>query len=209
MQGQRVALVVATLALVAVIAWRVSRCSRDERTTGAPVSAESETGLPSSTGSAGSTTTAAGSSGVSRARKLAVAERDKLLATIRESYRKRTGGTSATTTGPAPALPETPLDENYLRTALEGLIPLLSECYGEGLERDPKLQGHVTVDFTIESEQDVGAVIGESKVDDETSDLKDAAVRECMAETMHAMQMPQSTTPGTTRIKYTLELAPD
>jgi hypothetical protein len=144
-----------------------------------------------------------------RPKRMTQDQRAALIETIRESYRKRTTTTGATPSGPPPALPEVPVDKEYIRSAVRELIPLLSECYQEGLARDPALQGNVVVDFTIEGEPGVGAVIGESKIVDAKTDLKDPLVQECIAETMHALQISPPANGGTIRVTYPFAFAPE
>lgn len=115
-------------------------------------------------------------------RKLAPAAKASLLAAIRAEYGKRTtavastGASSAST--PAPALPaDGDLDKEYIRTAVRELLPMVAECYEEGLERDPMLSGSVIVDFTIEGEPGVGGVVGESAVDGTASTARSAGSR--------------------------------
>lgn len=145
-------------------------------------------------------------------RKLAPAAKASLLAAIRTQHGRRSGGTSGTSSSastPAPALPANgDLDKQYVRAAVRELIPMLSECYEEGLERDPALQGTIIVDFTIEGEPGVGGVVGESAVDAKESTLVDSQVRECIQETMHSLQIDPPTAGGVVRVRYPFEFRP-
>lgn len=136
--------------------------------------------------------------------------RDELLATIRDHYQRRTGAPAATTSAaPAPALPPVAtLDKAYIRAAVRELLPLLSDCYAEGLTRDPALAGDVVVDFTIEGEPGVGGVIGDSKIDPERTEIADPTVRECIQETMYALEIDPPAGGGTVHVTYPFRFSP-
>ncbi|HEY8143598.1 MAG TPA: sigma-70 family RNA polymerase sigma factor [Kofleriaceae bacterium] len=97
------------------------------------------------------------------------------------------------------------LDKEYIRDAVQGLIPLLGECYQEGLERNPALAGRVVVDFTIEGEPEVGGVVGESSIGKTSMD--DPAVLECIQETMYALEIDPPAGGGLVHVKYPFEFA--
>ncbi len=140
--------------------------------------------------------------------------REAMLETIRQAHAVRASANGAASTSVAtggaapPALAEADMDKAYIRSAVREMIPMLGDCYSEGLERDPKLAGKIVIDFTIEGEPDVGGVVGESKIDPTKSDLADAAVRECMQETMYALQIDPPAGGGVVHVHYPFEFAP-
>ncbi len=167
----------------------------------------------------------AGSANKPHATRLDKASRDALVAAIHEARAKRvaqpagasqssTSSTSGTTSsgarGSAPTLPDEDgdLDKAYIRSAMQEIIPLLTECYSEGLTRDPTLAGNVAVDFTIEGEPGVGGVIGNSTIDPTQSTLPDPAVRECIQETMYALEIDPPKNGGTVQVHYPFTFAP-
>ncbi|CAN5895669.1 hypothetical protein BH11MYX3_BH11MYX3_16580 [soil metagenome] len=155
--------------------------------------------------------TGAGSRAVPRVHRVSdPAQRTAMLEAIRQQRTRRTGGASSSSAGsaPAPELPGVDMDKGYVRSAVRELIPLLSECYEEGLERDPHLAGDVVVDFTIEGEPGVGGVIGNSTVVPERSTIADPAVRECIQETMYAIQIDPPAGGGMVRVTYPFAFAP-
>ena len=97
------------------------------------------------------------------------------------------------------------MDKEYIRSSVHALLPLLTDCYTQGLERNPKLKGHIVIDFTIEGEPDVGGVIGESTIDDNASDLDDSEVRQCIQETMYGLEIDPPTGGGTVQVRYPFE----
>jgi len=100
------------------------------------------------------------------------------------------------------------MDKQYIRAAVREIIPLLGDCYLEGMLRNPKLAGKVVVDFTIEGEPDVGGVVGESAIDAKESDLADPAVRECIQETIYALEIDPPASGGVVRVHYPFEFRP-
>ncbi|HEX5060303.1 MAG TPA: sigma-70 family RNA polymerase sigma factor [Kofleriaceae bacterium] len=138
--------------------------------------------------------------------------RATLLAAIRDAQTRKSAassGTSASTSStPPPALPGVDMDKEYIRGAVREIIPLLTECYAQGLERDPKLAGDVVVEFTIEGEPGVGGVIGSSAIDPKATSLGDDSVRECIQETMYAIKIDPPASGGTVTVRYPFAFAP-
>ncbi len=142
--------------------------------------------------------------------------RATLLAEIREAQKRRSASapaaaSSSTTAGAAAEQAESgdgDLDSDYIRGAMQELVPLLGDCYSEGLERDAKLAGNVTVDFTIEGEPDIGGLVSESAVDASESTLGDATVRECIQEAMYALKIDPPTQGGIVHVHYPFTFAP-
>jgi RNA polymerase sigma factor (sigma-70 family) len=138
--------------------------------------------------------------------------RELLLAKIKDAEARRNEATATPASQhaatPRPTLPGGDLDKDYIRAAVKQIIPMLTECYEHGLLRDPKLAGKVVVDFTIEGEQDVGGLVGESTIDATHSDLPDPQVRECIQETMYALQIDPPPNGGMIEVKYPFEFRP-
>lgn len=157
----------------------------------------------------------AGAATVARARRLPdAAARARLVDEIRRAQQQRTAGTAGTSAptasgSPPPVLPDA-LDarKEFIRTATRELIPLLVECYDEALARDDKLAGTITVAFTIEGEPGVGGVIGQSQIDADASDLADPAMRECIQETMYAIEIAPPPDGETVQVRYPFKFAP-
>ncbi len=143
------------------------------------------------------------------------AARTALVEQIRAARQQRTAGAQHAATAPtatptpAPALPESTIDKDYIRRSVRELLPLLQECYEHGLERDSKLAGTVVVDFTIEGEPGVGAVIGHSAIDDAASSLSDVATRECIQETMYALEIDPPPGGGVVTVHYPFAFSSD
>jgi len=143
------------------------------------------------------------------------AERTALVEQIRAARQARAAASphatpaQPTAATPAPALPESTIDKAYIRRSVRALLPMLQDCYEQGLQRDPKLAGTVVVDFTIEGEPGVGGVIGHSAIDDAASSLSDVATRECIQETMYALEIDPPADGGVVTVKYPFAFSND
>jgi RNA polymerase sigma factor (sigma-70 family) len=152
-----------------------------------------------------------------RVRRLAAGERPALLQRIsaaRQAAQARAPSRvfdyapddprRATATRPAgaPALPPGDLDKDYIRASVRELLPMIRECYEEGLARAPGLEGTITVHFTIDGEPEVGGVIGESSIVEENTTLADAQVLECVQETMYGIEIEPPQGGGVVEVTY-------
>ncbi|MBA3451733.1 MAG: AgmX/PglI C-terminal domain-containing protein [Deltaproteobacteria bacterium] len=137
--------------------------------------------------------------------------RHQLLNQIRSAQAKRTAGNAASSGSAAapPTLPEGHIDKAYIQASVRELIPLLAECFEQGLAQNPKLGGSIIVDFTIEGEPGVGGVIGESTIDAAASTLTDATVRECVQETMFAIEIEPPAGGGVIKVRYPFDFRVD
>ncbi|HUS64979.1 MAG TPA: AgmX/PglI C-terminal domain-containing protein, partial [Kofleriaceae bacterium] len=110
---------------------------------------------------------------------------------------------AASATRPAaPALPAADLDKDVIRSSVRALLPMIQECYEEGLERAPSLQGDIVVHFTIDGEPEVGGVIGESSIVTESTTLVDPQVLECVQETMYGIEIEPPSGGGVVEVTY-------
>jgi hypothetical protein len=72
----------------------------------------------------------------------------------------------------------------YIRDRVhEDLFPLAKDCYERALTKNPKLAGRLVVSFTIVGDRRVGGVVDSAEIDD-SSDLGDPEVSECVKESM-------------------------
>lgn len=136
--------------------------------------------------------------------------RGELLRQIRAVHAKRgtpgAPGSSSETPAPPLALPEPPtMDKDYIRASVRELTPLLIECYEHALLRVPNLLGTLVVEFTIEGEPGVGAVVGESSIDPVASTLTDREFGECIQETMFTIELEPPVGGGVVKVRYPFE----
>lgn len=98
------------------------------------------------------------------------------------------------------------LDPQYIRDAIRDLQPLLRECYELALEDARSsgretLEGRLVTRFVIGGEPDVGGVIEESSVMDE-SDLRQPLLEECFTETLFTVELPAPEEGGRVTVHY-------
>lgn len=146
-------------------------------------------------------------------RRISPEARAELLAKIRDARSRRSNPAPASSAPPsstgAPALASGQTMEEYVLEALQEIMPLLKECYAEGLERIPTLPaGNIVLDFKIEGEPGIGGVIGESTIAKEST-ITDAAVRECMQETVNAVEIDPPEHGVTYRMRTAIAMSPD
>jgi hypothetical protein len=136
------------------------------------------------------------------------AEVDQKRAEIRRRLTARRP--DAARSAPAPDDAPTPvLDKEYIREAIrEQLVPVIHDCYNQELAVAPELAGKVVLEFSILGDEEVGGVVDEVRVDEAESTLDSAAVRECMRESMYAVEFPPPPAGGTVMVTYPFVLEP-
>jgi hypothetical protein len=60
----------------------------------------------------------------------------------------------------------------------------------------------------IEAQGGVGGVVSESAIDDASSTIADAGMRECVTQTMYALEIDPPTGGGTVHVTYPFTFAP-
>jgi RNA polymerase sigma factor (sigma-70 family) len=100
-------------------------------------------------------------------------------------------------------------DKAFIASSMKEVEGFVAECYANGLARNPKLSGTVTANLTIEGEPGVGGVIGDSKIDDASSGLKDPEVLACIQETLYALEIEPPSGGGSIPIRYSFAFSAD
>ncbi len=139
--------------------------------------------------------------------------RAQLLQAIRMAQQRRAGAATASGTRPAPppAITDEDLgdmDREYIRDSVQALLPMIVECYQAALETEPTLAGALVVNFTIEGEPNVGGLVTESSINDEKSEIRNESMRECLQETMFALEIDPPTNGGTVKVTYPFTFSP-
>jgi hypothetical protein len=102
------------------------------------------------------------------------------------------------------------LDANYVRERIkEDLVPVAIECYESALADDPTLAGTLVVNFTILGDPEVGGVVDDATIADEGSTLANEFVRECIRESMMAVQFDAPPEGGRVEVTYPIKFAPE
>ncbi len=90
----------------------------------------------------------------------------------------------------------------------EDLMPMVDECYGMARGTEPELEGLLTVEFEIISDQDIGSVV-ESVTLADSSELRGPALVECIQQSVLSLSWPRSEQSGRDAISLSLRLSPD
>jgi len=127
--------------------------------------------------------------------------RRKLLAAIAAQRERRLAAQ-----GTAAANPDRTgtLDKDYIRERMQDLMPLVKECYDNALRDHPDLRGRLVVEFTLSGEPGAGAIIEDSKILD--GSIENAPLRECVQETMYALELKAPDEGGRIVVRYPFEL---
>lgn len=141
-----------------------------------------------------------------RIRQIDAGTRQKLVEQISSARAKR--GEKPSATSGSPGAPKE-LSKDYIRDQVRALLPLLTECYTNALEKDPKIAGKLVVNFAIGGEPDVGGIVEESEVDVQASSITDAGMIECVRETMYGAEFIAPPEGGRVVVHYPFEFSND
>jgi outer membrane biosynthesis protein TonB len=97
----------------------------------------------------------------------------------------------------APAMASS-LDKEVIRRPIRVAMPKITRCYENQLAVNPKLEGRVTVQFTIAST---------GKVIEATATGVDDTLAACVAGVIRTLQFPRARS-GTIRVSYPFEFRP-
>jgi hypothetical protein len=152
-------------------------------------------------------------------RRLDAVARDRLLADIRAARIRRLTA-AARTTGPdrggagggsdgADQATDEEAKREVIREAMQDLIPLVTDCYNEALAASPALQGEITVEFVIDAEPDVGGLVSGSRVVEADPEIDHPGLRECVQETMYALEIEPPEHAAHDTFRYPFLFAPE
>jgi hypothetical protein len=88
----------------------------------------------------------------------------------------------------------------YIREQIREITPLIKECYEMALEENPDLSGKVTVRFSVIGDPELGGLIRDSSILEET--VGSGALNECIRETMYAVKLDPPKEGGVLMISY-------
>jgi len=101
------------------------------------------------------------------------------------------------------------LDPDYIKAAIrEQLVPAVRECYESSLEDNANLRGSVVLNFEILGHPDVAGVVDDVRISEDRTTLDDAALRECMVESMYVVEMPAPSGGGSINVTYPFVFQP-
>jgi hypothetical protein len=116
-------------------------------------------------------------------------------------------GSAAPSQSAAALLPS--LDPSYVREAIkEQLVPVAVDCYNTALQQDPELGGKLILRFTIVGVEEIGGVVEEAEVDEEST-LDSEFVRECLRESVMDVTFEPPPDGGRVEVSYPLTFEPE
>lgn len=183
---------------------KAMRATDDEAPAGKPVVPAQP---PSMSAPASSRPTAKGTP-LEEARPLRRIDRESRKLLVEELARARAKRAAVPVAGSAPAA-ETELSPDYILTQTLAIKPLLSECYTEAQRQDPALAGQLRIEIVIGGEPDVGGLVESSRILDEGTTIKDAALHECIRETMYGLELVAPAEGGRVTSHISLAFSPD
>ena len=69
------------------------------------------------------------------------------------------------------------------------LSELLAECYDLAKETQPDLRGTIGIRFTVAAEPELGGLVDDVEFNEEYSSIEDPSMRECMQESLYALEL--------------------
>ena len=122
--------------------------------------------------------------------------RDKLLLALTEAHSRRTEQ-AASGRVRAQGFEESTLEiANKMGTTsawqerqLTILNQLLDECYQLARDEDPALTGTIGVQFRLRAEPEVGGLVDEISIMEDYSTIEQAGMRECIRESLYALEL--------------------
>jgi hypothetical protein len=139
----------------------------------------------------------------SRSARIDRARWNSIVTRLREA-REREGAAPESATDE----PRGTLDREYIREAVRAVTPLLAECYELARAEDPTLEGRLIVEFTIGGDPEVGGVVEQSAVAEDSA-LRHPIMDECVRETMYTIELPPPEEGGRVDVRYPFVFSPD
>ncbi|HLT38258.1 MAG TPA: AgmX/PglI C-terminal domain-containing protein [Enhygromyxa sp.] len=117
-------------------------------------------------------------------------------------------GSAAPSQSAAELLPT--LDPSYVREAVrEQLVPVAVDCYNTVLtKQDEKAGGKLVLEFTIIGVEEVGGVVEEAEIAEEST-LDNEFLRECLRESLMAVTFDPPPDGGRVTVTYPLTFEPE
>ncbi len=103
----------------------------------------------------------------------------------------------------------TKVDPKYIQDRIRSdLFPLAKECYTTALEKNPKLEGKLSVYFRVIGDHKVGGVVDEVKLLGDTT-LDNPGMQTCVKESMMAVSFDAPPEDGALTVVYPILFSPD
>lgn len=95
-----------------------------------------------------------------------------------------------------------PLSKTTIRYAIREIQPMLLECYTEAAPRLARKDGTITVVMRLAGEPDLGTIVESVTLGGDAHLLADAALAECMRETLMTVELPAMAVAETWDVNY-------
>lgn len=116
-----------------------------------------------------------------------------------------------------PTMPQVPvgdagatnIDPKYIQSVVrDDYFPLAKQCYGNALERNPKLAGTIEMSFRILGDPKIGGVVDDVKLSDGTT-IDDKEMQTCMRESMMSVTFDAPPEGGEVTVVYPIRFSPE
>jgi len=109
-----------------------------------------------------------------------------------------------------PTMPEAMnIDPKYIQSVVrDDYFPLAKQCYGNALERNPKLAGTIEMSFRILGDPKIGGVVDDVKLSDGTT-IDDKEMQTCMRESMMSVTFDAPPEGGEVTVVYPVRFSPE
>ena len=134
----------------------------------------------------------------------------RAIAHAREERLRNDGEPAAPAAARPPADPPEVghLEPDYIRERVRELVPLIRECYELALDEQAGLEGRLNVEFVIAGEPDVGGIVEESRILDEST-LVHPTLHECVRETVYTLELDPPENGGRVTVRYPFNFSPE
>ncbi len=103
----------------------------------------------------------------------------------------------------------TNIDPKYIQSVVrDDYFPLARQCYGNALERNPKLAGTIEMSFRILGDPKIGGVVDDVKLSDGTT-IDDKEMQTCMRESMMSVTFDAPPEGGEVTVVYPVRFSPE
>ncbi len=101
------------------------------------------------------------------------------------------------------------IDHEYLHSVVvEQYFPLAKKCYGDALEKNPKLAGRLEMSFSILGDPRIGGVVDKLELTDGTT-ITDPEVQTCLRESMLSVTFAAPPSGGEVTVVFPVDFSPD
>jgi hypothetical protein len=96
------------------------------------------------------------------------------------------------------------LGQDTMRVINHELMPLVSECFDQASERDPKLRGTLALNVELAGTEELGGIIETVEPAQDRNQLQDDELIECVRQSAFSIQLPAPTKSGRTSRQLTI-----